>query len=56
MTPTEEAAIRAAMEKVTNDAMNDGIRAAAQMVRFAALAPAQISLDQLADMIEETAK
>jgi hypothetical protein len=56
MTPAEEAAIRAAMEKVSNDAMNDGIRAAAQMVRLAALAPEPVSLERLANMIEETAK
>jgi hypothetical protein len=56
MTPAEEATMKAVIEKVTNDAMNEGLRAAAQMIRIAALAPAPISLDQLADLIEETVK
>lgn len=52
MTPTEEAAMHAVIVQVTEDAMNDGIMAAVQMIRMGTQKFPDMTILQLADAIE----
>jgi hypothetical protein len=52
MTPTEEAAMHAVIVQVTEDAMNDGIMAAVQMMRLGVERHPHLTTLQLADAIE----
>lgn len=54
MTHTEEAAVKAVIERVTRDAMDDGLRAAVLMIRMAAGRRPEMTLEQIADAIEAT--
>jgi hypothetical protein len=54
MTPTEEAAVRAAIVASTTEAVDDGLRAAVRMVRIAKDLYPDWTFDQLADAIEST--
>lgn len=54
MTPIEEAAVKAVIEQITSDAMDDGLRAAAQMLRMTAVLRPEMTLEQVADAIEDT--
>ena len=55
MTPAEESAIQSAIEYVTHASMKDGIMAAVEMIRIAAVAHPNMTMQQLADAIESTA-
>ena len=53
LTPDQQKRLLEVMlERIVNDSMNDGIRAAATMVR---LSPVSLSRNELADAIERTA-
>jgi hypothetical protein len=54
MTPIEEAAMRAVIAKVTEDAMNEGILAAVEMIRVSTKQFPDLSKLQLANAIEAT--
>ncbi len=54
MTPVEEAAVQAAIEEAVSVAMDNGIRAAAVMVRMTAKLHPEMTFDQLADALEST--
>lgn len=54
MTPAEEAAVEAALECVTHKSIGEGIMAAVQMIRIAANARPDMTMQQLADAIEST--
>ena len=54
MTPAEEAAMRTVIAKVTEDAMNEGILAAVEMIRISTKQFPDLSKLQLADAIEAT--
>lgn len=54
MTPAEEAAMRVMIAKVTEDAMNEGILAAVEMIRISTKQFPDLSKLQLADAIEAT--
>ena len=56
MTPAEEAAMRTVITKVTEDAMNEGILAAVEMIRVSTEQFPDLSKLQLADAIEATVK
>ena len=54
MTPQEEAAIRLAIQQIVHEAMDDGIRAAVQMMRMSKTLQPGMTIDQLANAIEST--
>jgi hypothetical protein len=56
MTPDEEAAMHAVIVQVTEDAMNDGIMAAVQMIRLGVERYPHLTTLQLADAIEAATK
>lgn len=54
MTPTEEAAVHAAITATTRQAVDDGLRAAVQMICIAKELYPDWTFDQLADAVEST--
>jgi hypothetical protein len=54
VTPTEEAAVKAAIEQITRDAHDDGIKTAAMMVRMTGTLRPEMTFEQLAEAIEAT--
>ncbi len=54
MTPAEEAAIKVVIQQTTRAAMDDGIRAAVVIIRMAAGRRPEMTLEQVADAIEDT--
>ena len=54
MTPIEEAAMREVIAKVTEDAINEGILAAVEMIRISTERFPDLSKLQLADAIAAT--
>lgn len=54
MTPTEEAAMQAVIMQITEEAMNEGIMAAVQMIRLGTQKFPDMTILQLADAIEAT--
>lgn len=55
MTPAEEMVFKATLQYEVHKSMNDGIMAAVQMIRIAAVAHPDMTMQQLADAIESTA-
>ena len=55
MTPEEDAAMQAIVLQITEQAMNDGILAAVQMMRLGVQRHPDLTTLQLADAIEATA-
>lgn len=54
MTPEEDAAMQAMVVQVAEEAMNDGIMAAVEMIRLSAIKHPHLTMLQLADAIEAT--
>jgi hypothetical protein len=54
MTPAEEAAMYAMVKQITEEAMNDGIMAAVEMIRVGVQKFPHLTTLQLADAIEAT--
>ena len=52
MTPLEEEAVKAVIEQIVCDAMDEGVRAAVVMIRMAAGRDPAMTLEQVADAIE----
>ena len=54
MNPIEKSAMKAVVTHVTRDSMDKGILTAVEMIRMAAVARPDMTLTELADVIEST--